>query len=184
MAGRACPHGLPPRQGGLWQTGAGSAADRDLLRHRAPRSLADDGFRPRLAEDGEKARPRPRALDLRGRDADDDRGRPRVDGSPCGVAVGGRGWPPSPPRARLHAVTVGTARREFRRVLAMSVRCATAVIGALAATLAVVPAQEPGLTPDQQRRALEIEAASKPPAVFAKATLVPGLPGLAATASG
>jgi hypothetical protein len=68
----------------------------------------------------------------------------------------------------------------------MSARCAMAVIGALAATLAMVPvsAQEPGLTPDQERRALEIEAASKPPAVFAKAILVPGLPGLAATAAG
>ena len=70
----------------------------------------------------------------------------------------------------------------------MSVRCAMALTGILAATLAMVPvsAQEPGkgLTPDQERRALEIEAASKPPAVFAKATLVPGLPGLAATAAG
>lgn len=70
----------------------------------------------------------------------------------------------------------------------MSVRCAMALTCMLAATLAVVPvsAQEPdkGLTPDQERRALEIEAASKPPAVFAKATLVPGLPGLAATAAG
>jgi hypothetical protein len=70
----------------------------------------------------------------------------------------------------------------------MSVRCAMTLTCVVVAALAMAPvsAQEPGkgLTPEQKRRALEIEAASKPAAVFAKATLVPGLPGLAATAAG
>ena len=69
----------------------------------------------------------------------------------------------------------------------MFARCAMAVTGALAATIAVFPvlAQEPGkLTPTQEQRALEIEAASKPPAVFANATLVPALPGMASTPAG
>ncbi len=69
----------------------------------------------------------------------------------------------------------------------MLARCGLAVTGALATMLAVLPvsAQEPAkLTPAQERRALEIEASSKPPAMFAKATLLPGLPGLASTAAG
>ncbi len=69
----------------------------------------------------------------------------------------------------------------------MFARCGLVVTGAVAATLAVLPvsAQAPAkLTPAQEQRALEIEAASKPPAVFAKANLLPGLPGLASTAAG
>jgi hypothetical protein len=69
----------------------------------------------------------------------------------------------------------------------MFARCGLAVAGALAAMIAVLPvsAQESaGLTPAQEKRALEIEAASKPPAVFAKANLLPGMRGLASTAAG
>jgi len=68
----------------------------------------------------------------------------------------------------------------------MFARCGLAVTGAVAAAIAVCPAsaQEVKLTSAQEQRALEIEAASKPPAVFAKANLLPGLPGLASTAAG
>lgn len=70
----------------------------------------------------------------------------------------------------------------------MFVRCSVASIGALAAALAAVaaPAQEAGkaLTPEQETQALQIEAASKPPGVLAKAALAPALPGLAATPAG
>lgn len=71
----------------------------------------------------------------------------------------------------------------------MFVRCGIAGVGALAATVvaAAVSAQDVGggLSAVQEQRALEIEAASKPPAsVLAKATLAPALPGLASTLAG
>ena len=80
------------------------------------------------------------------------------------------------------------AIEELEDFLAMPVRCGMALLGALAATIAVFPAAAQelgnGLTPAQEQRALEIEAASKPPAVMARAGLVPALPGLAATPAG
>jgi hypothetical protein len=61
-------------------------------------------------------------------------------------------------------------------------------VGALAAMVGAVTvsAQDgsKGLSPDQERRALEIEAASKPAAVQARAALVPALRGLASTPAG
>lgn len=70
----------------------------------------------------------------------------------------------------------------------MFVRHGVGGIGALAAIVgaATVWAQEAskGLSPAQEQRALEIEAASKPPAVRARAAMVPALPGLASTPAG
>jgi hypothetical protein len=69
----------------------------------------------------------------------------------------------------------------------MFARCGLAVAGAAAVIVAMLPAAAQDLarlTPAEEQRALEIEASSKPPAVFAKANLLPGLPGLASTAAG
>jgi hypothetical protein len=71
----------------------------------------------------------------------------------------------------------------------MFARYRIAGVGAVAATVIAVAATAQdfakGLTPAQQRLALEIEAASKPPpSVMARATLAPAMPGMASTPAG